>query len=127
MKKLRPKRISKHRAFARLMAGTIRHPLEGLHGGKFPVSKTGDYSDVKVVTPDREIAWNELSRISGSEMRGIMLEAEEAIRKALEFYDLWQDGSKKISGKTMLELIKMEHFGENGISWDRPYLDKKKS
>ena len=48
--------------------------LEKLHGGKTAVSKTGDYSDVKVVTPDREISWNELSRISDEEMKKLMIE-----------------------------------------------------
>src|SRR5580700_10794214 len=46
--------------------------LEDLHAGKSAISKTGDYSDVKVVTPDREIPWNELSRISDVEMKKLM-------------------------------------------------------
>jgi hypothetical protein len=72
----------------------VRHTfLEDLHSGKSPISKTGDYSDVKVVTPDREIPWNELSRISDEEMKKLMkqivnkvytvlmsLENEEAMR-----------------------------------------------
>ena len=32
--------------------------LEDLHAGVFPSSKTGDYTDVKVVSPYGEIAWN---------------------------------------------------------------------
>lgn len=42
--------------------------FENLHSGKFPSSATGDYSDVKVVTPFGEIPWNKLSRISDEEM-----------------------------------------------------------
>lgn len=42
--------------------------LENLHTGITPSSKTGDFTDVKVVTPYGEIPWNELSRISDSEM-----------------------------------------------------------
>lgn len=38
--------------------------LEELHAGITPSSKTGDYSDVKVITPYGEIEWNRLSRIS---------------------------------------------------------------
>jgi hypothetical protein len=49
--------------------------LEDLHAGQVPVSKTGDYSDVKVVTPDRQIAWNDVSRISNSEMKELMIDA----------------------------------------------------
>src|SRR5205814_2049496 len=43
--------------------------LEDLHAGIFPSSKTGDYTDVKVVSPYGEIAWNRVSRISAEEMR----------------------------------------------------------
>src|SRR6266852_2869526 len=38
--------------------------LEDLHAGIFPSSQTGDYTDVKVVSPYGEIAWNRLGRIS---------------------------------------------------------------
>jgi hypothetical protein len=48
--------------------------LEGLHSGVTPSSKTGDYSDVKVVTPSGEIPWNKLSRISDAEMKRLMKE-----------------------------------------------------
>jgi hypothetical protein len=48
--------------------------LEDFHGGKFPRTQTGDYSDVKVLTPDREIQWNELSRIGDEEMKALMIE-----------------------------------------------------
>src|SRR6185295_4725252 len=43
--------------------------LEDLHAGIFPSSQTGDYTDVKVVSPYGEIAWNRLGRISDEEMR----------------------------------------------------------
>ena len=43
--------------------------LEELHAGIFPSSKTGDYSDVKVVSPYGEIAWNRVSRISDEDMQ----------------------------------------------------------
>src|SRR5271163_2427944 len=46
--------------------------LEDLHAGTSAISRTGDYSDVKVVTPDREIPWNEVSRISDDEMKKLM-------------------------------------------------------
>ncbi len=36
--------------------------LEDLHAGIFPSSQTGDYTDVKVVSPDGEIAWDRASR-----------------------------------------------------------------
>ncbi len=43
--------------------------LEDLHAGMFPSSQTGDYTDVKVVSPYGEIAWNRLGRISDEEMK----------------------------------------------------------
>ena len=35
--------------------------LEKLHIGTYPSSKTGDFSDIKVITPFGEIPWNEHS------------------------------------------------------------------
>jgi hypothetical protein len=46
--------------------------LEDLHAGIFPDSATGDYTDVKVVSPYGEIPWNKVSRISDAEMRSLM-------------------------------------------------------
>jgi len=48
--------------------------LENLHAGESPISLTGDYSDVKVVSPVGEIPWTNLSRISDEEMRTLMIE-----------------------------------------------------
>lgn len=50
------------------MLGAFRSAIEDLHSGVTPSSKTGDYSDVKVVTPYGEIPWNKLSRISDKEI-----------------------------------------------------------
>jgi hypothetical protein len=48
--------------------------LEDLHAGTFPSSKAGDYSDVKVVSPYGEIAWNDLGRLSDDEMKALMID-----------------------------------------------------
>lgn len=48
--------------------------LENLHAGIFPASQSGNYDDVKVVSPYGEIAWNDLSRISDVEMKALMIE-----------------------------------------------------
>lgn len=53
--------------------------LEDLHAGISPSSKTGDYSDVKVVTPYGEIAWTDLSRISDDEMKALMIEIVDRV------------------------------------------------
>lgn len=53
--------------------------LEDLHSGTTPSSKSGDYSDVKVVTPFGEIPWHNLSRISDTEMKHLMKEIVDKI------------------------------------------------
>src|SRR5438128_335133 len=53
--------------------------LEDLHSGTTPASKTGDYSDVKVVTPYGEIPWQKLSRISDEEMKRLMKEIVDKV------------------------------------------------
>jgi hypothetical protein len=87
----------------------VRHTfLEDLHAGVPVVSKAGDFSDVKVVTPDREIPWNDVSRISQQEMKTLMtqvvnklytvlmsLEDEEAMelvfRRGHDYAQHWDD------------------------------------
>ena len=61
--------------FAKIMAAACvrRGYLEKLHAGITPVSRTGDYSDVKVVDAEgREIPWNHVSRINQAEMKTLM-------------------------------------------------------
>ena len=58
--------------------------IENYHAGEFPKSKTGDYSDVKVVTPFGEIPWNELSRISDTEMMAFNKEVVNNLYTYLE-------------------------------------------
>ena len=59
-----------------LVAACVRNnsSLENIHCGSFPRTQTGDYSDVKVVTPYGEIPWTQLSRISDEEMKRLMIE-----------------------------------------------------
>jgi len=62
--------------------------LEDLHSGITPSSKSGDYSDVKVVTPYGEIPWQKLSRISpDEEMKRLMQEIvhkQRCVRRAAQ-------------------------------------------
>jgi hypothetical protein len=48
--------------------------LEEFHAGVFPSSEAGDYSDVKIVSPYGEIAWNTLGRLSDEEMKVLMID-----------------------------------------------------
>ena len=50
----------------------VSNALEDMHAGIFPASQSGDYNDVKVVTPYGEIPWTQASRISDDEMKVLM-------------------------------------------------------
>ena len=61
--------------FAKMMAAACvrRGYLEKLHAGFTPVTRSGDYSDVKVIDAEgREIPWNQVSRIDQNEMKTLM-------------------------------------------------------
>jgi hypothetical protein len=68
------KKSAEHLAKALALARVRNGLIEELHCGKGAHSLAGDYSDVKVVSPDREIPWHELSRISDEEMKRLMKE-----------------------------------------------------
>jgi len=78
--------------------------LEELHAGRFPMTRTGDWSDVRVVTPDGEIAWSELSRLSDAEMKQLMIEVVDRVFTYLTYPEILG----RIPG---------------GRHWDRPKLD----
>ncbi|MBF0185783.1 MAG: hypothetical protein HQM06_15550 [Magnetococcales bacterium] len=47
--------------------------LEDLHAGHVPVSKTGDFSDVRVIdAAGNEIPWPEVSHLDDTEMKALM-------------------------------------------------------
>ena len=54
--------------------------LENLHAGCFPETRTGDYTDVKVIDGEgNEIPWNSLSRVSDEEMKAFIKEVVNKI------------------------------------------------
>jgi hypothetical protein len=59
--------------------------LENLHAGVTPSSATGDYTDVKVVTPYGEIPWAQLSRISDAEMKVLMIDVVDRVYTYLRY------------------------------------------
>jgi hypothetical protein len=75
--------------------------LEMLHGGVAPSSKTGDFSDVKVISPFGEIDWNRISRINDEEMRMLMLSIGRALEMTLIAYETLDDADKKTLLKAM--------------------------
>ncbi len=88
--------------------------LEDLHSGTVPSSKTGDFSDVKVVTPFGEIPWHELSRISDEEMKKLM---KEVVDKLYTFLEL---GGGIEFNRNFCDWAR--HFVRE---WDEPSIDAK--
>lgn len=78
--------------------------LEDIHAGMVPRSATGDFDDVKVVTPYGEIPWTRLSRISDEEMKALMIE---------------------VTNKVFTFLTHAEHLMTLDAAgrWDKPQLD----
>lgn len=104
---------------ARLFAqqGVRNTILEDFHSGQVPHSRAGDYSDVRVVTPDGDISWNQVSRLSDMEMRALMLNVERNLARL--FLELRAAEREGRLGE-MLQETRRELFSPQGISWDRP-------
>lgn len=87
--------------------------LEELHKGQMPISKTGDYSDVKVIDAEgNEIPWNQVSRLDNAEMKRFM---KEVVNKLYTFNTLADnpDFQKGVAG-----------FKPMAYEWDEPELDE---
>ena len=90
MKRITKEKLQELHGLAKLLTvmGVRNNPkLEDLHSGMSPYSETGDFSDVKVVSPYREIEWNRLSRLDDEEMRSLMLSIERDMEAALYAYE----------------------------------------
>ena len=67
------KRIAAHLAKVMAMRCVRNTELENIQTGLTPVTRTGDYSDVKVIDADgREIPWPEISHFDNDAMRDLM-------------------------------------------------------
>lgn len=99
--------------------------LEELHSGTSPSTKTGDYSDVKVVTPYGEIPWNQLSRFNDKELRELMLEIETKLHNTFSTLIPYLIFNLNDDEPLMNTLEKMY---EKGVSWDvcKEEWDKRK-
>jgi hypothetical protein len=79
--------------------------LEDLHAGVVPGSTTGDYSDVKVISPYGEIPWTKLSRISDEEMKRLMVEIVDRVYTLLSYPE------------------ELAVLSPRALDWKRPRLD----
>jgi len=83
--------------------------LEDLHAGKCPISKTGDYTDVKVIDGEgREIPWNELSRLNDAEMKTLM---KQIVNRVYTYFIRAEDSRFQAS---------VEKWGAVVDRWDEP-------
>jgi hypothetical protein len=91
--------------FIEMMVGAARNSeLENIHAGKSPISKTGDFSDVYIYTPDRIIPWNEASKISDEEMGPLKDSIRESIRFQINL--LMEHGLEfKVKENSILEKV----------------------
>jgi hypothetical protein len=92
--------------------------LEDIHAGRTVRSKSGDFEDVKVVTPYGEIPWNEVSHISDEQMKDLMIKAVDTAYTMLSFPQVpfagppeWNDA--KPDEETMLRLAYLGFLGED--------------
>ena len=86
--------------------------IEKIHLGTYPESKTGDYSDVKVVTPDGEIPWNEIALFNQEQMKKYN---KQIVNRIFTFL-LWLQKENAPSLRPF--------FGHIPKSWDAPEIDQ---
>jgi hypothetical protein len=90
--------------------------LEDLHSGEVPISKSGNYSDVKVVTPDREIPWSDLSRFNNSEMKAMMIDVVNHCDQVLAILFSTPVGAKLVEELGRRDLV--PNWNDPEWSWE---------
>ena len=86
--------------------------LEDLHSGEVPTSESGDYSDVKVITPYGEIPWSDLSRFDNSEMKAMMIDVVNHCDQVLAILFSTPVGDKLIEELGRRDLVPHWHDPE---------------
>ncbi len=102
-------------ATRQLVVNCVRNTvLEHFHAGRAPVTKTGDYSDIKIIDAEgTEITWNEASRITDSEMKEFI---KQVVNRTYTFLNFWEDDEFQ-------ELMARYNFSTS--KWDAPQTDTK--
>jgi len=85
--------------------------LEDLHAGTAPDSKSGDDSDVAVVTPFGEIPWRRLSRFDDGETKKLMI---DVVQRTYEFIRELFD--EELGGSLLLRLSERDPLPK----WENP-------
>jgi hypothetical protein len=92
--------------------------LEEFHVGTFPHSQSGEYSDVKVVSPGGEIAWHDLARLSDGEMRELMIDVVD------HCYAFLNDLFNTPNGERLIEMLQRR---DELPQWNDPDLSRTQS
>ena len=83
-----------------------------MHRGLFPITHTGDYSDVVVVDAEgRRIPWPEVSRFDENEMRDLM---REIVNKIYTFF---------VKGEDPDFVAFSDYVRPAMYEWDKPKID----
>lgn len=86
--------------------------IEHIHAGSGPVTKTGDFSDVKVIDADgKEWSWNEISRITDHEMKVLN---KGLINRLYTFF---------MQGDDPRFHLHLKHHRRYTHRWDAPEID----
>ena len=99
-----------------LAARCVRNTsLEDIHAGKCPVTRTGDFSDVRIIDADgNDFSWNEASHISNDEMKILM---KQVVNKLYESF---------IRADDPLYTRELEYAIRFTRNWDEPEYPTKK-
>ncbi len=82
---MRERKALEHLTLA-LVETCVRNTIiEDWHAGAEIVSPAGDFSDVKIVTPDGEMPYLKTSRISDEEMKALMIQVTNRVFTFLSF------------------------------------------
>lgn len=98
----------------RLVVNCVRNTiLEDFHAGRGPISKTKDGSDIRVIDADgNEYRWNEISRISDTEMKQLI---KQIVNRTYTFLTFIED-------EEFQEL--MDRYYVSVSKWDAPQIDE---
>lgn len=87
--------------------------IENIHAGKSPKSKTGDYTDVRIIDAEGNIfTWAEASHISDPEIKKLMKTAVNRL------YTFFMQGDDERFNKNM------QYHRQFTQKWDEPEIDK---
>ena len=87
--------------------------FEGIHRGTWPVSRTGDYSDVVVIDADgRRIPWPEVAHFDDDTMRELM---RQVVNKIYTF-------QAKMADPVFLDIA--DRCLREAQLWDEPEMDE---